>query len=202
MITMMRSGGDVEGPPRSPTPTSPSPGQRGMRHHQVPDEGLQTFGLRRDESDVEVGDEHARVGTRAGARRRRGRRCRRSRRRPTRARSHGPHEVHADPAFEAAATDREDEQAVAARESRRAQPLLVRGVPAVVVDARGELGDVVGDAVGLDPGELPEVAGRVRRVAGAAARAAEEEPTAAFTRARGAARRPLDLGVVEGGDRS
>src|SRR4029079_12132904 len=80
---------------------------------------------------------------------------------------HGAHEVDADLALETSAPDREDEQAILGGEPRGAEPLLVRGIPTVVVDPGGELRDVVGHAVRLDAGELPEVARRVRRVAGA-----------------------------------
>ena len=50
--------------------------------------------------------------------------------------------------------------------------------PALVVGARGQLGDVVGRRVALDADDLAEIVHRVRAVAGAAADAEEEEPAA------------------------
>src|SRR5439155_742165 len=46
------------------------------------------------------------------------------------------------------------------------------------VDARGQLRDVVGRRVRLDPGDLPEVVDGVRGVAGTAAHPEDEEPAA------------------------
>ena len=56
-----------------------------------------------------------------------------------------------------------------------------RLVPPFVIDAGGEFGDVVRRRVGLEAGELAEVADRVRRVRGAAAVADDEQPAAAGT---------------------
>src|SRR5207237_7927188 len=53
-------------------------------------------------------------------------------------------------------------------------------VPAVVVDARRELGDVVDGGVGLDHDDLAEVVDRVRCVARAAADAEDEQPSPAL----------------------
>ena len=53
-----------------------------------------------------------------------------------------------------------------------------RRVPALVVDARGQLGDVVGRRVGLEAADLAEVVDRVAGVPGRAADAEDEQPSA------------------------
>ena len=62
---------------------------------------------------------------------------------------------------------------------RARQPVAVGGVPALVVDPRRQLRDVVARGVALDVADLAEVVDRVRRVARAAAGAEDEEPPAA-----------------------
>src|SRR5207237_10640259 len=70
-------------------------------------------------------------------------------------------------------------------------------VPAVVVDARGELGDVVDGGVGLDPDDLAEVVDRVRCVARAAADAEDEQPSPALAHGDETLDHLLDRGGVE-----
>ena len=61
-----------------------------------------------------------------------------------------------------------------------AQPVGVAGFPSVVVDARGELGNIVGGRVALDAGDFAEVVDGVAGVARAAAYAEEEDTAALF----------------------
>jgi hypothetical protein len=60
----------------------------------------------------------------------------------------------------------------------RAQPLHEDARPALVVRARGQLGDVVGGGIGLNARDLAEVVHRVGRVGRAAADAQHEEAPA------------------------
>ena len=62
---------------------------------------------------------------------------------------------------------------------RSDEPVPVGRVPALVVDPRRQLRDVVARGVALDVADLAEVVDRVRRVARAAAGAEDEEPPAA-----------------------
>ncbi len=71
------------------------------------------------------------------------------------------------------------------------------GVPALVVGARGELGDVVGRRVGLEPAQLAEVVDRVARVARRAADAEDEQPPAALADGGEARGDRLDRVAVE-----
>ena len=90
----------------------------------------------------------------------------------------GAHQVHRDVLLAVAAADREDEQRVARAEARDLEPLGEARVPALVVHARGQLGDVVGRRVGLEAADLAEVVDRVAGVAGRAADAEDEEAPA------------------------
>ena len=73
--------------------------------------------------------------------------------------------------------------------------------PALVVGARGQLGDVVGRRVALDAGDLAEIVDGVRAVAGAAADAEEEQPAAALlARSASSVRHRFDRVDVEPGD--
>src|SRR5258705_212616 len=63
------------------------------------------------------------------------------------------HEVHAHVLRAVPTADREHEHTVALAQARAAQPLDEAGVPAFVVDARGELADVVGRRVRLEPAQ-------------------------------------------------
>jgi len=147
-----------------------------MRCHH---DRLESLGLRSHEPGVGGGDHDARVGE--------------LRERATVAsypahqrcaavvrQQHRLDEVHADAPSQVAAADAEHEDAVVGAQPRRAQPVRVRAVPAVVVDPRGELRDVVADRVGLEVAELAEVARGVRRVPGPSAGAAEEQASAPF----------------------
>ena len=71
------------------------------------------------------------------------------------------------------------------------------GVPAVVVGAGGQLGDVVGRRVALDPAQLAEVVDGVRGVPGAAADADDEQSSAALAQAGQTAGHRVDLSAVD-----
>ena len=107
------------------------------------------------------------------------------------------HEVHRHVLLAVAAADREDEQRVARAQARALEPLGEAGVPALVVDPRGELGDVVGRGVGLEAADLPEVVDGVAGVTRRAADAEDEEAAAAVAHAREALGERLDRGDVE-----
>ena len=166
---------------------------------EVPDERLEPFGLRGDEAGVDR-RHHAR-------RRRRSSRsvaavaardARRSMRRRRCARCMARTRLTLTCAFEAAATDREHEQAVArrARREARSHSAYDESQPSSLMRAvSSETLSVTQYA--LDAGELAEVARRVRRVAGAAARAAEEQASAAVAGRAEHVDDGFDVGVVE-----
>ena len=76
------------------------------------------------------------------------------------------------------------------------------GVPALVVDARGQLGDVVGRRVGLEAAELAEVVDGVAGVPGRAAHAEDEEPAAVVAHRAQAVGDRVDGACVESAGRA
>src|SRR5207302_9643738 len=91
----------------------------------------------------------------------------------------GVHHRHADVPVEIAAADREDQDAVVRTDPAAREPALERIGPPRVVDAGGQLGDVVGGAVRLQAGDLPEIVDRVRGVRRASPDSEDEQPAAA-----------------------
>jgi hypothetical protein len=91
-------------------------------------------------------------------------------------------------------------RSVSGREARAAQPLDEHGGPALVVGAGGELGDVVGGRVALEPGDFAEVVHGVRGVGRAAADAEDEEAAAAVARGAQLGDAFLAVGGIELGD--
>lgn len=80
-----------------------------------------------------------------------------------------------------ATSNGEYENHVLLAQAAATQPSCVAGVPAVVVDAGGEFGDIIRRGVGLDLGDLTEVADGVRGMPRAAAHSEEKEPAAALS---------------------
>ena len=152
--------------------------QGGVRHEQMPHDGLKGFRVRRNGVGIHHGHDNARISQLGGhptvaSDNPDNRRASRSRK------LDDGHEIRTDARLAAAAADGEHEHAVTRGEPAGPQPAHQRLVPPVVIDAGGELGDVVRRRVGLEAGELAEVADRVRRVRGAAAVADDEQPAAA-----------------------
>lgn len=110
------------------------------------------------------------------------------------------HEVRTDVLFEAAAAHREHEDEVVQAQAAGAQPGREDAVPAFVVGARRDFGDVICGGVGFEAGELAEVVDRVRRVGRAAADAEDEQAPARVPRLREPIDEPLDRRAVEPGD--
>src|SRR5262249_26879825 len=94
------------------------------------------------------------------------------------------HEVHRDVLLLVAASDREDQHAVLVMDPAALEPVGEAAVPTFIVDARGELADVVGGRVGLKAADLAEVVHRMASVAGAATDAEDEEPPTPIARLR------------------
>ena len=92
----------------------------------------------------------------------------------------GTHKVGADVFFEVAAADGENEERVLLVEPAALEPLGEDAFPALVVGARGQLGNVVGRRVAFQPGDLAEIVDRVRCIGRAAADAQDEKPAAAL----------------------
>src|SRR5579872_7452875 len=103
-------------------------------------------------------------------------------------------QVHADAVFGVAASDGEDEDRIAA-----AEPVGVGGLPAVVVDAGGQLGDAVGRRVALDAGDFAEVADRMAGVCRASAHTEEENTALLVARFNQQRDHALDDGLIEQG---
>ena len=80
----------------------------------------------------------------------------------------------------AAAADREHQHGVARADPRALQPAGEAGLPAFVVGARGQLGNIVGGRVGFEAAQLAKVVDRVAGVPGRAADAQDEQTSAAF----------------------
>src|SRR5579862_7969542 len=62
-------------------------------------------------------------------------------------------DIGADVVFDAAPANGEDEQGVVGAQTAAEEPVRVAGDPAVVVDAGGQLGNIVGGRVALDAGD-------------------------------------------------
>ena len=84
------------------------------------------------------------------------------------------------------------EHRVVGAEPRAFEPARQRGLPAVVVHARGQLADVVGRRVRLEAAELAEVVDRVAGMAGGSADAEHEETSASVSRPRQTGRDAVD----------
>src|SRR5438067_1234095 len=134
-----------------------------MRHEQMPDNRLPCLGVRRDERSVHGGYDHDSVSMLGRVA-------------PVTPddteniasnRSSQPHrvdDVDADALLFISAANRKDEDRIARTETAAAQPGGERVVPTLVVDAGGELGDIVCGRVALDAGDLAKVVDGVRRV--------------------------------------
>ena len=135
--------------------------ERRMGDQQVPDHGLEGFGVRRDRVRVHRRDDADRVADlgRVAA-------VAADHAEDLRADRLGilqrAHEIGADVLLEIAAADREHEQRVLRLEPAHLEPLDEHRLPAFVVGARGEFRDVVGRRIGLDADDLAEVVDRVR----------------------------------------
>ena len=107
------------------------------------------------------------------------------------------HQVHAHAQLGVTAADGQDEDGVVPVGPADAEPLDEHRLPALVVDARGELGDVVDRGVGLDVTELPEVVDGVAAVRRAAAGPEKKQPASATPQLHEAVRDAIDRLVVE-----
>ena len=106
-------------------------------------------------------------------------------------------EVCTDVFFEVATADREDEDGVALAKTAAGEPARVASVPAIVVDARGQLANVVGGRVALDAGYFAEVVDGMAGVACAAAYSEEEDAAVVLARLAKDADHFVDLFLVE-----
>ena len=163
----------------SATPTSSRSRRARVGDQQVPHDGAEPFGVRRDVIGVERRERPRTRRRLAPCSRRRGRRCRRPWRRRSLASSSARTRL-TEMFFSASPPP--TEKTSRASSARRREPLShseKRGVPALVVDAGGQLGDVVGRRVGLEAADLAEVVDGVAGVAGRAADAEDEQAPAA-----------------------
>src|ERR1700685_4521368 len=146
----------------------------GVRDEQVPDDGLEGFGMRSDVGGIDGGDEDAGVGDGGGV--------------ASVAADDADDfcadgfgvlergdEIGADVLFEIAAADGEDQEQVVGAEAAGAQPAVEDRGPAFIVGSGGEVRDVGGGGVGFDAGNFAEVVDGVGSVGGAAADAEDEE---------------------------
>lgn len=171
-----------------------------MRDKQMPDEGLERLGVGRDRLRIDDGNEDANVRQLSGG---------------STVAPHDPgdgrtffagveqrtDEIGADVLFDITSAHGENKERVGRAEAAGAEPVAVGRVPAFIVHARGEFGDVVRDAIGFDAGDFAEIASCVRRVARAAANAEKKEAAAALANVAQEIRGALDgLGVDFFGD--
>src|SRR5262249_19677170 len=84
-----------------------------------------------------------------------------------------------------------DQQRVAAAQARGVQPVGEAALPALVVDAGGQLRDVVRGGVSLQAAQLAEVVDGVAGVPGRAADAEDEQPAAPLAQRGQFDRQPL-----------
>ena len=133
-------------------------GERRVADQQVPDDGAQPLGVRRDVVGEQRRD-RPRTRRRAGrCGRRRGRRCRRSAAPRSAAELERAHDVGRDVlARRRRRRPRRRARRPSAPSREPSQPRRERGVPALVVGPGGQLGDVVGRRVGLEVADLAEV---------------------------------------------
>src|ERR1700728_1267316 len=149
-----------------------------MRDDEVPDNRLELFGVRCDGFRRKNGDDQAGIRDVCSVAAIAANDAQDSSADLTRQIEAG-NQVHADVAFHIAATDREDEDGIARRETTAAQPVGVAGLPSLVVDAGRQLGDIVGGGVALDAGNLAEVVDRMAGMTRAAADTQKEDAAAA-----------------------
>src|SRR6266550_362366 len=109
----------------------------------------------------------------------------------------GVHNRHADVPVEIAAADREDQDAVVRPDPAAREPALERIGPPRVVDAGGQLGDVVGGAVRLQAGDLPEIVDGVRGVCRAPPDPEDKQPPAAGPGLAEDLDDPIDVACIE-----
>src|SRR6266851_3334893 len=152
-------------------------GQCGMRHNQVPYDRLERLGMRRDRPGIDGGHDDASVGDLGG-------------KSPIAAddsvdlrtdlarQAQRLDQVVANAAFGVTAAHRKDQHRIVTAKPAPHQPADVRLVPAVIVDARSQFGDVVGGGVAFDVGNLAEVVDGMRGVRRAAADPQDEKPSA------------------------
>ena len=103
-----------------------------------------------------------------------------------------------------AATNREDQQRILCGQPRSTQPFGEGGVPTLIVDAGGQLRDIVGRRIGLDIADLAKVVDRVGRMPGRSAHPDDEQPASPFPQGREPARHvlnPLGVDGIDHGDR-
>jgi len=149
-----------------------------MRNPQMPNHGLERFGVRRDVGGIDCRDYNRHV---------------RNLRRVSsvaaddsedRATSflrelQCAHQVRTDIFFKAAAAYRQHEDRVFFVESASLEPLGKNGGPSIIVGARRQLGDVIGGRVGFDSCELAKIVYRMRSIGRAASHAKNEQSAAA-----------------------
>ena len=157
--------------------------QQRMADQQMPKHGAQPLGMRRNAIGRERGNNNALFGhlaretaiaphdaknVRAGLGR-----C-----------FERPDDVDRYVLLAAAAAHGEHQHAIARTDARTLQPGGEAGVPALVVGAGGELGDVVGGGVSFKTAQLAKIVDRVTGVSGRAANSQDEQPAAEFANVR------------------
>src|SRR3954451_13098364 len=88
-------------------------------------------------------------------------------------------EVRADVASRVTASHRKNKDEIPIAQPAHSKPFCITRIPALVVDPRRQLGDVVGGRIRLEAPKLAEVADGVGRVASTAARPDDEQPSLA-----------------------
>ena len=170
-----------------------------MRNEQVPHDRLESLRVRRHVIRVHRGDNHARrrffrgVAAVAAHDADDGR--------PGGLRHlNGADQIWADVLLQIAAADRENEQAVLARDAAALEPFAEDRRPAFIVGAGGEFRDIVRRSIGLKAADFSEVIHRMASVRGTATHAEDEQPSPALADFRQLFDRLLDGFRVQAGD--
>ena len=107
------------------------------------------------------------------------------------------HEIDRNVFLHVSATDREDEERVCRADAGPFQPLGEAALPSVVIDACGQLRNVVGRCVRFESADLAKVIDGVAGVTGRAADADDEEASAALAHGRELAGHTVDGVAVD-----
>ena len=149
-------------------------GQSWVRDQQVPNHRSQALDNRSDQLVIDGGDYHAGIGSlsreAAIAPDNTG-----YRRAAQFGQFDGANDIGADRRVNAAAADREDQQAVLGFQAGRLQPGREGALPALIVDPRGQLRDIVGGTIGFEAADFAEVVGGMAGMAGAATHPDDEQ---------------------------
>ena len=107
------------------------------------------------------------------------------------------HQVGAYVVFCIAAADGKNEDHIFFAQAGAAEPVRITGVPAFVVHACGEFGDIIGGGVGLDLGDFAEIADCMRGMTSSSSHTEKKEPSRALAELEKQVRRAFNCRLIE-----